>query len=367
MSIESEQDCLILKELNDNLDYVADSFIDFSYSSNKNLLLHGDCLNLLKAIPDESFDCVITSPPYWAQREYDEAGIGLENTLEEYLDQLEMVFYEVKRVLKASGSLWLNLGDTYHNKHLLGVPWRLAFRLIDNQCWILRNSIIWDKIKGGLNSSTDRLANIHENIFHFVKDSKKYYYNDENIRSEPRKAKVIDGRVISATGVTGVSYKRKIELSTTLSEDEKKNAIEALNKVLEDIKNHKISDFRMVIRGTNRATHSNSERLSGRARELQNNGFYFLKYSPKGSKPNDIWSILPEDSQKRKLHFAPYPLDLCTIPILTTCPPEGIILDPFCGTGTTLLAAKIHNRKSVGIDTSLKYIDLSFDRLIEKQ
>lgn len=367
MSMESEHDYLILQELNDNVDYITDSFKNFSCNSMMNLLLQGDCLNLLKAIPDESLDCVITSPPYWSQREYDVVGIGLENTLEEYLNQLEAVFLEVKRVLKNSGSLWLNLGDTYHNKHLLGVPWRLAFRLTDNQGWILRNSIIWDKIKGGLNSSHDRLANIHENIFHFVKDAKKYYYNDENIRSEPRKAKVIDGKVVSATGVTGVSYKRKIELSTTLSESEKKNAIEALNKVLDEIKNHKISDFRMVIRGSNRATHSNSEKLSGRARELQNNGFYFLKYNPKGSKPNDIWSILPEDSQQRKLHFAPYPLDLCTIPILTTCPSEGIILDPFCGTGTTLLAAKHHNRKSIGIDISLKYINLSLDRLIEKQ
>lgn len=366
MSMESEQDYLILKELNDNVNYIADSFREFSSNSNKSILLHGDCLNVLKAIPNESIDCVITSPPYWSQREYDEAGIGLETTLEEYLNRLELVFFEVKRVLKTSGSLWLNLGDTYQNKKLLGVPWRLAFRLIDNQDWILRNSIIWDKIKGGLNSSNDRLANIHENIFHFVKDAKKYYYDDAKIRSEPRQAKVIDGKVVSATGVTGVSYKRKIELSTTLSDDEKKNALDALNKVLAEIKNHKISDFRMVIRGSNRATHSNSEKLSGRARELQNKGFYFLKYSPKGSKPNDIWSILPEDSQQRELHFAPYPLDLCTIPILTTCPTEGIILDPFCGTGTTLLAAKIHNRKSIGIDISLKYLNLSYNRLIEK-
>ncbi len=91
----------------------------------------------------------------------------------------------------------------------------------------------------------------------------------------------------------------------------------------------------MIIRGQQRTTHSDSERVSGRARELQGEGFYFLKYHPNGSKLSDVWDILPEDTQKRKGHFAAYPEDLCKIPILTTCPSDGIVLDPFCGTGTT--------------------------------
>ena len=100
----------------------------------------------------------------------------------------------------------------------------------------------------------------------------------------------------------------------------------------------------------------------GRAREFQEKGFYFLKYHPKGSKPGDVWDILPEDTQKRRHHFAPYPEDLCRIPILATCPPDGIVLDPFCGTGTTMLVARKLERKSVGIDISEEYLQLAEER-----
>jgi len=118
----------------------------------------------------------------------------------------------------------------------------------------------------------------------------------------------------------------------------------------------------MIIRGQQRITHSDSERVSGRARELNEKGFYFLKYHPNGSKPDDVWDILPEDTQKRRIHFAPYPEDLCKIPIVASCPPGGMALDPFCGTGTTMLVARTLGRKSVGIDISDKYLELAENR-----
>src|SRR5207237_5674535 len=96
-----------------------------------------------------------------------------------------------------------------------------------------------------------------------------------------------------------------------------------------DVRGGRLSDFRMIIRGQQRVTHSDSDRVSGRAREISEKGFYFLKYDPNGSKPGDVWDILPEDTQKRKLHFAPFPEDLCRIPIRATCPKGGIALDPF--------------------------------------
>ena len=83
-----------------------------------------------------------------------------------------------------------------------------------------------------------------------------------------------------------------------------------------------------------------SAAVSGRARELEERGFYFLRYHPGGAKPGDVWDILPEDTQGRGLHFAPFPADLCRIPILATCPPDGVVLDPFCGTGTAMLVAR---------------------------
>lgn len=326
------------------------------------LLLAGDALKVLQALPSESIDFAMTSPPYWGKREYENGGIGLEEDYRDFVKDLAAIFFELKRVLKSTGSFWLNLGDTYSDKGLVGIPWRVAFELTDNQGWILRNSVVWNKLKGGMDNSKDRLGNVHENVFHFVKQPKGYYYDADAIRSKPREAKVVNGAVISATGVSGVRYKRQIELSTALNDAEKKAAFSALEKMLADVAAGLVSDFRMVIRGQQRTTHSDSERVSGRAKELRDKGFYFLKYHPKGSKPFDVWDIIPEDTQRREAHFAPYPIDLCRIPMLATCPKGGIALDPFCGTGTTLVAARNLGRKSVGIDISRRYLELTQER-----
>jgi site-specific DNA-methyltransferase (adenine-specific) len=338
------------------------------YQNNKTitpLLFNGDSSTILKKLPDNSIDFAMTSPPYWNKREYNNGGIGLESHYETFINKLLLIFFELKRVLKDTGSFWLNLGDTYNSKGLLGVPWRIALRLIDEQGWILRNDVIWNKIKGGMDNSKDRLGNVHEYVFHFVKRQKDYYYNVDAIRSRPRDARIINGAVVSATGVSGVRYRRQIELSTALSANEKKAAVSALEGMLSQIARGNISDFRMIIRGQQRTTHSNSEKLSGRAKELKEKGFYFLKYHPNGSKPCDVWDILPEDTQHRELHFAPYPMDLCYIPLLATCPKGGIVLDPFCGTGTTLIAARNLGDKSLGIDISCSYLTLAQKRIEE--
>jgi DNA modification methylase len=341
----------------------AESFKRYHASADiQPLLLAGDALQVLKSLPNECIDFVMTSPPYWGKREYDSGGIGLEPDYRDFVRQLAEVFREVKRVLKSTGSFWLNIGDTYSEKGLIGVPWRLAFELIDNQGWTLRNSVIWNKLKGGMDNSKDRLANVHENVFHFVKQPKGYFYNADAIRSKPREARVVNGAIVSATGVSGVRYKRQLELSTGLTFEEKKSAFSALEKMLADVSLGTVSDFRMVIRGQQRSTHSDSERVSGRAKELRDKGFYFLKYHPNGSKPGDVWDIIPEDTQRREAHFAPYPVDLCRRPLLATCPEDGIALDPFCGTGTTLYAARNLGRKSVGIDISERYLELAHER-----
>lgn len=324
----------------------------------------GDALEVLRAMPDASVDCCITSPPYWGQREYSGGGIGLEKTPAEYVDALCEIIEQIQRVVKPTGSFWLNIGDTYRNKSLLGIPWRVALRLIDDQRWTLRNDVIWHKVKGSPDNSKDKLRHVYEDFFHFVK-SKNCYYDVDCIRTKPRSAKVENGAVVSATGVSGVRYKRQIELSTALSFEEKRNALTALNDILTDIREGRLSDFRMIIRGQQRTTHSDSEKLSGRAKELRDKGFYFLKYHPKGTKPSDVWDIIPEDTQKRKGHFAAYPEDLCRIPIMATCPPDGVVLDPFCGTGTTLVVAKKLGRDVIGIDISEEYIKESKKRLAE--
>ena len=316
----------------------------------------GDALTVLRKFPPHTFDCCMTSPPYWGKREYNNNGIGLEKDYREFINKLNAICAEIKRVLKPTGSFWLNIGDSYTDKNLLGIPWRIAIRLVDEQGWVLRNSIVWNKIKGGPDNTKDRLRNVHENIFHFVQSPRGYYYDADAIRNTPKKVRIVNGAVVSATGVRGVRYRRQIELSMDLNQIEKKNANDALESMLNSVAAGEIADFRMIIRGKQRTTHSDSDKVSGRAKELRDKGFYFLKYHPNGSKPSDVWDILPEDTQNRKRHYAPYPEDLCKIPILATSPPGGLVLDPFCGTGTTMLVANQLGRKSVGIDLSDEYL-----------
>jgi len=325
------------------------------------IFLHGDAKSILPLIPEASIDCVLTSPPYWGMRQYAASGIGLEERWEEYVEGLLSVFAEVKRVLCREGSLWINIGDAYRKKRLLGIPWRVALALTDDHGFILRNEIIWNKVKGGPDNSTDKLRNVHEHLFHFVK-APRYYYDADAIRTTPRRAKVRSGAVVSATGVSGVRYRRQIELSTSLRAGERRAAIAALGSMLEEVRAGRLSDFRMIIRGQQRTTHSDAERVSGRAREIRDRGFYFLKYHPRGAKPSDVWDIIPEDTQRRTHHFAPFPEDLCRIPILATSRKGGTVLDPFAGTGTTNAVARALGRKSIGIDVSREYLELAEKR-----
>ncbi len=323
----------------------------------------GNSLQVLGALPENSIDCVITSPPYYMKRQYLGGGIGLEKTYQEYISNLLEIIKEIHRVLKPTGSFWLNIGDSYKNKQLLNIPHRVAIRMQDEQGWILRNTVIWDKMKGGMSQSKDNMGNEYEPFFHFVKNKSGYYYNSDAIRKKPREARVEKGAVVSATGVSGVRYRRKIELSTELTEEQRENAFKALDDVLARISRGELSDFRMVIKGANqRVTNGDTTNLSGRAKELQEKGFYFLFYNPKGSMITDVWQIIPEDTQGRKLHFAPYPEDLVKTPIVLTCPPEGIVLDPFTGTGTTNYVAANLNRKSIGIDMSIDYLKAAQER-----
>ena len=328
--------------------------------------IQGDALNVLANLPNDCIDCVVTSPPYYMKRQYLGGGIGLENTYQQYIDNLLAIIEEVYRVLKPTGSFWLNIGDSYKNKQLLNIPYRVAIRMQDEQKWILRNTVVWDKMKGAMSQSKDSLGCEYEPLFHFVKKRSGYYYDSDSVRKKPRSAHVENGAVVSATGVSGVRYRRKIELSTELTEEQRTNAYQALDEVLERIKKGELSDFRMVIKGANqRVTNGDATNLSGRAKELRDKGFYFLFYNPNGSMISDVWQIIPEDTQGRKLHFAPFPEDLVKTPIVLTCPPNGIVLDPFVGTGTTSYVATQLGRRSIGIDMAQEYLELAEDRWSE--
>jgi len=319
----------------------------------------------MKKFPDESVNCIITSPPYWGMRIYDNAEdaheIGNELDFKQYADNLTNIFLEAKRVLTSNGSLWLNLGDKYNNKALMGMPWRVAISLIDTG-WILRNDVIWNQLKG-TQSCKDRLRDSYEHFFHFVKN-KKYYYDADAIRIKPTKQPYMaNGVITSSTGVNGSKYKKLIKESAELTKEEKKNALQALEETLAAVKNGDLNDFRMTIRGAQRAWHSNDTRVSGRAKELETKGFYIMKIGAKGCLPTDIWDIVTEDTWRKDNHCAVFPESLLKIPILATSPLDGIVLDPFSGTGSTVAASIKLGRKGIGIDLSKKYLEISMKRI----
>ena len=333
----------------------------------KNGLLTGNCEDILTEIPDESIGCVITSPPYWQMRKYHTNGnnsdsmIGDEKTPEAYVERLAGIFRQIKRLLKSDGSVWLNLGDKYHNKNLMGMPWRVALAM-QADGWILRNDIIWHQIRG-TQSAKDRLRDVHEHVFHFVK-SKKYYYDTDIIRVKPKNLPTIKGKeVISATGVSGKKYRRQILESKQLNEQERAAAIQALDQTLERMRKGELVDFRMTIRGEQRTFHSDNLEISGRAKELKTKGFYITASTSKGPLPTDIWNIVPEDEWRKNGHYAVFPTQLLELPIKATSRVNSVILDPFMGTGSTLVAANQLHRQGIGIELSEEYVEIARDRL----
>ncbi len=329
------------------------------------LLLVGDALSVLRDFPQACIDVCLTSPPYWGQRRYANGGIGNERDPLEYVSRLREVFARVRKALKPHGSLWLNLGDAYRTKNLMGMPWRVAFALQDDG-WILRNAVVWDKLKGNPCNSPDKLRNTYEMVFHFVTQS-AYYYDHGSVRLPPRPPSRKGRRVVTASGVSGVKYERQIRHSPDLSESERADALRSLRRALERVTNGTMPDFRMVIRGCQRTTHSDSPEVSGRASELQNRGFYILPYHPEGTKPGDVWRIVPEDAWRKDAHFAVFPEELCEIPVRATCPENGLLLDPFAGTGTALVSAVTLGRRAVGIDISAEYLEIARERVAERE
>ena len=327
------------------------------------LLVHGRARDALAALPDAVVDCVVTSPPYWSVRRYSGgSGLGEEDTPEEYVAALVGELEELRRVLKPTGSLWLNVGDTYSRKNLCGIPWRVAFAL-QARGWTLRNAIVWDKVKGNPDNAKDKLRDLHEMIFHLVL-SPRYFYDVDAIREPPGAPVVRDGRVTSPTGVSGVRYRRQIETSTALSEAERDAAVAALEEALARVADGSMPDFRMIIRGQQRTTHSEATEVSGRAAEIARKGFCVLPYHAKGSKPGDVWRIVPEDTWRVDSHCAVFPEELCRIPILATAPAgDGLVLDPFAGTGTAVKVARDLGRRAIGVDTSRAYLEVAAERL----
>jgi DNA modification methylase len=374
----------------------------------------GDVLEVLKTLPTESVNCCVTSPPYYGLRDYGTAQwqggdvncehikskgmsdkntlgstkhlpqtnaanigliqqykdicgkcgairidnqIGLEPTPEEYVSKMVEVFREVRRVLRNDGTLWLNLGDSYAGngkgqtqngcadpkvkkchgmklpksdigrlkpKNLIGIPWMLAFALRADG-WYLRQDIIWAKPNPMPESVTDRCTKSHEYIFLMAK-SQKYYYDNEAI-SEP---------VAEST----------------------------VSRLGQDIENQKGSD--RVPGKTNGTMKAVPPRYGGNKYTQNPEIFNRTKsgnaydYRPFRNK-RDVWTVTTNPF--KGAHFAVFPLKLIEPCILAGCPENGIVLDPFGGSGTTACVAKAHNRQYIIIDLNPEYVKMAERRL----
>ncbi|MGJ5994161.1 DNA-methyltransferase [Pseudomonas aeruginosa] len=299
----------------------------------------GDCLDALRAMPDQSFHCCITSPPYFGLRDYGMAGqIGLEQTPAEFVARLVEVFREVRRVLRDDGTLWLNLGDSYarkgglgpqggaafadrrrgneaicksiqavpdglKEKDLVGIPWRVAFALQDDG-WYLRQDIIWHKPNPMPESVRDRCTKAHEYIF-LLSKSPRYYFDSEAIK-EP-----------------------------AVSEKPAGN------------KRHKYADAYAASDSEEHRTKAGLTALAG------------VEWTKRNLR--SVWTV--GSKPFKGAHFATFPPDLIRPCVLAAAPRGGLVLDPFGGAGTTALVAMQEGRRSVLLELNPEYASIARHRL----
>lgn len=301
----------------------------------RNTILVGDALDRLRELPDASVDCCITSPPYYALRDYGVAGqIGLEPTVNDWVERLRAVLAEVARVLTPAGSLWLNLADSYSThprfgappKSLLLAPERLLLAL-RRDGWTVRNKVVWSKPNPMPSSVKDRLTASHEFVYFLVR-SRRYYFDLDVIRlpHTTKSARRGGGSQPLPASAVGPLTDRNLGLAS-----------------IRDIGH------------------------------------------PLGKNPTDVWVIPPQPS--RLPHFATFPTALVERPLLATCPRwvctacsttwkrerpgchctadrrPGLVLDPFFGTGTVGVVAERHGRDWLGIELNSTYAQLAWQRL----
>lgn len=330
----------------------------------------GDCREVLKTLPDASINCCVTSPPYWGLRDYGHDGqIGLERDPHEFIDQMVAVFDEVRRVLRADGTLWLNLGDSYNAgrngghaggkdsgfqqvderyqsrsgpnvvglkpKDLVGIPWRVAFAL-QASGWYLRQDIVWAKPNPMPESVTDRCTKSHEYIF-LLSKSERYYYDAEAI-AEP----VSDGTV--------ARYFNQID---RIAEQRGSDRVPGKTN----------GPMKAVIKSSgNKARKPASARGVPVDTDGKSAGAVAGSVPWEGTTRNkrSVWIVTTVPFTGA--HFATFPPALIRPCVLAGCPAGGVVLDPFGGSGTTGEVAEMEGRNSVLIELNPEYVEIAKQR-----
>lgn len=310
-------------------------FSDFLHGQTLTII-NGDCRTALRQLPDESVNCCVTSPPYWGLRDYGHADqIGQEKTPEAFVQNLVTVFREVKRVLREDGTLWLNLGDSYAEKSLAGTPWLVAFALKADG-WYLRSDIVWAKRNCMPESVTDRPTRSHEFLF-LLSKSPKYYYNHEAIK-EPC---IYD---VDGTGTAARKARQNVDdKSMPTAERNGMRPAGYKNSVNFEGKNK----GKEKQRGHSRRHDGFNDRWDKMEKEEQCTGM---------RNKRDVWTVAPANYPEA--HFATYPPELIKPCILAGCPADGVVLDPFGGSGTTGMVALELGRRAVLVELNPEYVNL---------
>jgi len=329
-----------------------------------NKIYCGDALEVLQNFTAETVNCIVTSPPYYCLRDYGVGGqIGLEKSPEAYLKNLVKVFTECQRVLKKDGTMWIVIGDSYagsgrgwsgkndlytrkiqpsasfanefskphklpnyKNKDLIGIPWALAFALRENG-WYLRQDIIWHKSNPMPESVRDRCTKAHEYVFLLTKSAR--YYFDHEAMLEP------------------ASYDGRSKNTYSASAKYLNNASGLATQTL----------FKGGERWPNKIRPFGSQNQTGTNRNDVGNMWTDCPARNKRS----VWTV-PTKGFKGA-HFATFPPNLIRSCIEAGCPPDGVVLDPFMGAGTTALVAKELGRNYIGIELNAEYIAMAEERL----
>lgn len=323
-------------------------------------LYHGDAYDVLRSFEDGQVRCCVTSPPYFALRDYGHPDqIGNEAKPEEYIHSLVSVLREVRRVLADDGTLWLNLGDSRKDKNLLLIPARVALALqVDG--WVLRSEIVWQKLNPLPESVPDRFSSSHEFVFFFGK-TRQYYFDVDAVKEPIAAASKKDKRrttersrdyaAAAAAFGDGTSAARRTAGNAFFSGqpnswkgssfNKGKTAISQVAAQSEDSrKNSSSSSDARVVGFQDRW--DGSERSEMRRRR-------------------DVWSIASQPF--KGAHFAPMPEKLVEPCILAGSAPGDVVLDPFCGSGTVGVVALRHGRNFVGVDLNSEYLQIAHDRI----
>jgi len=320
-----------------------------------NKIVQGDSRVLLKEIPDKVVDLVITSPPYYKQRDYCDfdGEIGNESTVEEYINNLMQVFHECVRIVKDEGSLVFNLGDKREEGSLLLVPYRFAIEALKREPIKLIHNITWVKLNPTPRQFKRRLVSSTEPFFHFAKTD-NYYFNIDDFMTILNRRK----ERVKISERLGARYFELLKIAS-LTEEEKKKAEEEIKKAIEDVREGKIAGFRVKIRGIHAPAFGGQN--GGRKLQLEKQGFTIIRILGDVMK-RDVIECHTETIRGCR-HLAIYPEFIIQELIKLLTPKEGLVLDPFVGSGTTAVAAKKIGRKFIGIDINPEYCKYAEERV----